>query len=396
MRSVEIKVREGQLSKIIEKRIALQDKATRSITEDIDETGKLRKSINAVYDEESKGISKNFNLRLLTVQEQKDLNKLLQDEKMLITAIAGLKQPQDFLDGKGKAVKDVRTVADVLKDLNKELDFISKKNILINSEKAKASIGALESALDELLKDFGLKTTNPIIVDLAFRINYAKVKLATDELFANIKQVVSGTRQGEKDKLKIVVNVQPIFKTDPAGINKEAFKLGQEINEIVKNTFVDAFSGLGEAIGDALSGVSIGNAFDGIVKSLAGGLKAIGRKIIETNIQLAILKKIGFSNPAVGIAVGVAITALGAALQNAVSKQKAFATGVRNFEGGFAMVGERGPERVFLPKGSSVQPNNELSAFSGGGITLMPSIQYSGDGFRIMLDKVDKRWGRNN
>lgn len=293
-------------------------------------------------------------------------------------------------------IKDVRTISDVLADMNDELRKLSAREILLNTNEAINKIKAMEDAFNELVEKFKLGTTSPIIVDLAFRINEAKARLAFSELLARTKLFGVAEREGEKNKLKIVVNVQPIFKTDPAGINKEAFKLGQEINEIVKNTFVDAFSGLGEAIGDALSGVSIGNAFDGIVKSLAGGLKAIGRKIIETNVQLAILKKIGFSNPAVGIAVGVAITALGAALQNAVSKQKAFATGVRNFEGGFAMVGERGPERVFLPKGSSVQPNNELSAFSGGGITLMPSIQYSGDGFRIMLDKVDKRWGRNN
>ena len=319
----------------------------------------------------------------------KGLNNLVKDLKLD-------KLFSDVFKLDGDKSKDIRTISDVLAEMNDELRKLSAREILLNTNEAINKIKAMEDAFNELVEKFKLGTTSPIIVDLAFRINEAKARLAFSELLARTKLFGVAEREGEKNKLKIVVNVQPIFKTDPAGINKEAFKLGQEINEIVKNTFVDAFSGLGEAIGDALSGVSIGNAFDGIVKSLAGGLKAIGRKIIETNVQLAILKKIGFSNPAVGIAVGVAITALGAALQNAVSKQKAFATGVRNFEGGFAMVGERGPERVFLPKGSSVQPNNELSAFSGGGITLMPSIQYSGDGFRIMLDKVDKRWGRNN
>ena len=91
---------------------------------------------------------------------------------------------------------------------------------------------------------------------------------------------------------QIDVNVQPQFKTDPAGINKAAIELADQVNAIVKSVFVDAFSGLGEAIGDALSGVSIDGAFSGIVKSLAGGLKAIGQKIIEANVQFAILKKI--------------------------------------------------------------------------------------------------------
>lgn len=43
-----------------------------------------------------------------------------------------------------------------------------------------------------------------------------------------------------------------------------------------------------------------------------------------------------------------------------------FAGGVRNFEGGLAVVGERGPELVHLPRGSDVIPNDQLpTSFSG-------------------------------
>jgi hypothetical protein len=40
-----------------------------------------------------------------------------------------------------------------------------------------------------------------------------------------------------------------------------------------------------------------------------------------------------------------------------------FADGVTNYRGGMALVGERGPELVNLPRGSSVTPNHQL----GGG-----------------------------
>lgn len=408
LRSVEIKVREGQLSKIIEKRIALQDKATRSITEDIDENGKLRKSINAVYDEESKGISKNFNLRLLTVQEQRDLNKLLQDEKMLITAIAGLKQPQDFLDGKGKAVKDARTIADVLKDLNKELDFISKKNILIDSEKAKASIGALENALDELLKDFGLKTTNPIVVDIAFRINYAKAKLATDELFANIKQVVSGTRQGEKDKMKIEVNVQPIFKVDPAGIDKGLLEFRSQATAAIQQTFTgiitDSISAVADAAGEAIAGGGnfLPNLFEGLIKGIGSQLKELGKYLVQVGVEMIVAKKAIEAlklTPQTAIIAGFALQLLGSTLTAAATKKfnsAKFATGVRNFEGGIATVGERGPETIFLPRGSSVQPNNEVNAFGAGSQVFIPAIRLSGSDLVIAFNRASAQMGRNN
>lgn len=41
------------------------------------------------------------------------------------------------------------------------------------------------------------------------------------------------------------------------------------------------------------------------------------------------------------------------------------AEGVRNFAGGLAIVGERGPELVNLPRGSSVTPNSQLGGFAG-------------------------------
>jgi hypothetical protein len=49
-----------------------------------------------------------------------------------------------------------------------------------------------------------------------------------------------------------------------------------------------------------------------------------------------------------------------------------FADGVRNFSGGLAVVGERGPELVNLPKGADVFTNEESRKMtaSGGGITI--------------------------
>ena len=44
-----------------------------------------------------------------------------------------------------------------------------------------------------------------------------------------------------------------------------------------------------------------------------------------------------------------------------------FADGVQGFGGGLAIVGERGPELVNLPGGSSVIPNNRMSDYTGRG-----------------------------
>lgn len=52
-----------------------------------------------------------------------------------------------------------------------------------------------------------------------------------------------------------------------------------------------------------------------------------------------------------------------------------FATGVENFSGGLAVVGERGPEVVSLPRGSSVIPNNQIG---GMGSSTNINITFTG------------------
>lgn len=79
--------------------------------------------------------------------------------------------------------------------------------------------------------------------------------------------------------------------------------------------------------------------------------------------------------PAV-VAVGTALSAImiGTAVKQVsmISDQKApappaFATGVTNFEGGWALVGERGREMVNLPKGTNVITNENTEKLLGGG-----------------------------
>lgn len=76
-----------------------------------------------------------------------------------------------------------------------------------------------------------------------------------------------------------------------------------------------------------------------------------------------------------------------------------FATGVRNFGGGLAVVGEEGPELVNLPKGSDVFNNSESRAMMGGkgqtniygniNISDKPTADY-------FLNKIDRELQLNN
>jgi len=163
---------------------------------------------------------------------------------------------------------------------------------------------------------------------------------------------------------------------------------------IYENTIVGAAQAIGEGIGNIISGEGgIGDMFKGISKIMGSGIKQFGQEILRLAI-LAKLAQKAIPNPVTGIFAGLALIALGTAIENA-TQRNAFASGTTRFAGGTALVGERGPELVSLPSGSSVMPNNQLQAFGNGGINLMPSIAYDGTMFRIFLNRVDAQISRN-
>jgi phage-related protein len=114
------------------------------------------------------------------------------------------------------------------------------------------------------------------------------------------------------------------------------------------------------AASDGASGFS--TALNGIAEGLGNALEEIGKQVgprLLAGIQSAAS---GIGNWANGLIGGGG--AGGSTGQPTVPQ---FANGVRNFGGGLALVGERGPELVGLPSGSSVFPSGSMG---GGGVTI--------------------------
>lgn len=88
------------------------------------------------------------------------------------------------------------------------------------------------------------------------------------------------------------------------------------------------------------------------------------------------MKNLDWGSLAVGVGKGI-VNALNALVEGAINGALSglpgkptihlprFASGVQNFSGGMALVGERGPEIVNLPGGSDVIPNNKISQMGG-------------------------------
>ena len=112
--------------------------------------------------------------------------------------------------------------------------------------------------------------------------------------------------------------------------------------------FFDLITGALHAMGYTWSDV-----WEGVKKMVFGVFEAI-----VSFIKNKINSIIDFINMLIGGANKVGDKIPGYTHINEIPK---LASGTRNFPGGLAMVGERGPELVNLPRGSQVIPNNQLA-----------------------------------
>jgi phage-related protein len=89
--------------------------------------------------------------------------------------------------------------------------------------------------------------------------------------------------------------------------------------------------------------------------TVVGGAAALGSQLINA-IANGITSAGGAVGNAIHNAIGGGLSALG------FHNIPGFATGVQNFGGGLALVGERGPELITLPPGSNVYSNGDTQA----------------------------------
>jgi phage-related tail protein len=121
-----------------------------------------------------------------------------------------------------------------------------------------------------------------------------------------------------------------------------------------------SFESIGNAVSDAFKGMLTGAA------SFKDGMKSIINSVIDELWKLYVVKQIvGFFTDTVMPAIGI--------------KLPKFANGTMNAPGGLALVGERGPELVNLPKGSQVIPNHKMKGGIGGGINITVDARGSSD-----------------
>ncbi len=141
---------------------------------------------------------------------------------------------------------------------------------------------------------------------------------------------------------------------------KSAWDFMKSVFESIVNWFEEAINKIKNVI------VSIGDFISGIFEGIWQGIKAVLRAIVNPviaviNFVIKGLNKLSFTLPSWVPIVG------GKRVGFNISPIKYLERGTRNFVGGMAVVGERGPELVNLPGGASVHSNRRSKEMMGAG-----------------------------
>lgn len=153
-----------------------------------------------------------------------------------------------------------------------------------------------------------------------------------------------------------------------------------EFNNLVSGA-ASSMNGVSAALGSSTVADAAKNSAAGITSQFTAAFQSVGSgadamaahiaSVLGAITQTEAYRAAGFFvNPGFGTADTIN--------RHALNNIGRFANGVQNYRGGTAVVGERGPELVNLPGGSSVVPNG---GWGGGSITVAPgAIVITGQG----------------
>lgn len=314
--------------------------------------------------------------------------------------------------GDDKAKKSIKTISDILKDLDQDLLLTSVQFKATFDDTTRSKIGAYQSAINSLVK---------LGVDPASE-SVTKLKKAQQDLFQleNLNKFVSANTgiknpaldNNGKQVIRISSPVVPdILKTltpEQEKALKSVEKFNNDFNALVSKGLTSGIASIGAAFGEVLA--NGGNIFEALGASLLGSLGSVLTQLGEMSISvgvglIGIKKALQSLNPAIAIAGGVALVALGALVSNKASSIGGkIQGGTSNRPTAFANGGiVSGPTLGLMGEYSGARNNPEviapLSKLKGmlgdtGGVTFIPSTTIKGEDIVIAFNRTNRRLGR--
>ena len=231
------------------------------------------------------------------------------------------------------------------KRLERELELLKERQIILQGEKERDAQIALDKAF------------NDQTISLLKNISALEAKLAGKEEEFNMEQRINELKEkfGELDAQQIInlIKKEESLKRQIENMTRQD-ELAKKINGSFKQIGQDIGSGITDALVGAIEGTrTLGEAAKSIINDLASSLLRLG-----INAALSGL----FGGTKIGKFLG-------------------FANGGRPPVGRASIVGEKGPE-LFIPKTSgTIIPNNQIGG-AGGGIVNNINVNVSAEGMQ--------------
>lgn len=374
------------------------------------------------------GLKEEIRAGLINPKAQKEIDNLEQIGKDFQTQAAELAKRLNFNffdpDKTGATKKNVESIADVLAKLKLELSALSIREFQEGLNLSSEKITEIEGVIKKLIVDFKVNPDDTIINKLFGDIKDIRFSAA------NFKEFIQGIEKSlpAETAPEIPVKINPVFDragfediVNRARIQFEADKFNielpvnfqfanvNELNEIVSQINAASTSlnnlnasiaqvvqsGLQDfftSIGESLAGQE--NPFAAFADIMADGLKSIGQALIQYGIQVGIIQKVLANplnpiSPALAIAAGIALTAIGSALKNSLK-----ITGLA--EGGIIPPGY--PNDTYLARLSSneavIPLDKGLGKYlnqTGEPILIIPEARISGNDIVISYERTQRK-----
>jgi hypothetical protein len=350
------------------------DKAKKSSEEFSDQLENTKESLKAVTEElknfiavgESAARLNDINIKARF--DDKGTQDVLTRQAKFITISEDLQAAIEALDKarqnnlnltqeQGQSEKDYQDALKTSRDvLSKAIDEVAR---LTQAREEQAAANRLAAIEERRAAEERRRAQPAFDRDLKFKpIKVDRIEVSSKKIREEI----------EKELSKITV--PSIIEVPIEFLPAKNFEISQDqldqLNAVFENAAQNIAVGFGETLGNALSGqATIGDFFVGIFQEVGAAMVAFGKLMISFAINVEAIKKFVLANPVLAIAGAVALIAIGTLIRNA-TRTPGFAVGTRNAPGGMALVGERGPEMINLPRGSQVIPAAQTSQMMGG------------------------------
>lgn len=313
--------------------IRLEDKTTQLLKAQGIEQSSMAKAFDKIANSAAAGTgSLNFfqKKQIETSKVTNRLNREIADLNNQLTELSKGVTVKPPPVTKPKAVKDIETLSEFLAKVKKDIADTDDLGNALGLDKAKDDIAILKTGIEHIFKTFK---------DSGERQG-AVLKLTADlderELAEKLKARTTGA--GAVAKIEVPLDVTPpkasqlndTIQKMTVPILKAVTDFNVQVSDVLNTMMSDIASGIGQSIGDALSGKGdfAKELFTSIFQTLGNALQQLGKVAIETGIGIKAIKAAFKTlNPFVAIAAGVGLIALGAIIKNSVGNAAKFATG---------------------------------------------------------------------